>query len=347
MSMFNDQARLAGGSAENIGGAKEVAAKFTDLGAMLKANEGGITFKRILWPKVIKTDKFTNPLNAYYLYYTTDHDASGGFYMMHGATPTGPWTYHGLVYQDTTSGSSSTETASPVWDDVANLWRFFYQQEGVPSANGLQTTISCTTTDGINFTRTDPATFKIDRLSSTATWGDGHTGYFQPFKIKGQYWSYHLLGSGEAPVTAMSKMGKNTSDWSTDYRPLGVQFSKVRYVKDDGVVRGLAWNNAFCFESGGKNFLIAMLEQYGSGGNAAKKGVFVLSEIADDMRTLIGRPVLLKEPKFDFELDGNGNYRSGTYYIEDNTLYFYYTINYGATVAEEVSTVGVMTYAIN
>ncbi|EBX6544923.1 hypothetical protein DS229_28900, partial [Salmonella enterica subsp. enterica serovar Larochelle] len=97
----------------------------------------------------------------------------------------GPWAQHGRVYRDDVSGEQS-ETPSVVWDEKNNRMVMYYQQAGV--GTGQQSTLWATSTDGFNWARQGIAT----QMMSTGQPGDGHTGYFKPFRFAGSMYGYSL-----------------------------------------------------------------------------------------------------------------------------------------------------------
>ncbi|MDU2494401.1 MAG: hypothetical protein E7D19_00895, partial [Klebsiella grimontii] len=140
----------------------------------------------IYWPWLF--DATVIGVNKIYLYYSTDHAANhadSGIYLASADDISGPWTQHGRVYRDDVSGEQS-ETPSVVWDEKNNRMVMFYQQAGV--GTGQQSTLWATSTDGYNWVRQGIAT----QMMSTGQPGDGHTGYFKPFRFAGSMYGYSL-----------------------------------------------------------------------------------------------------------------------------------------------------------
>ncbi|HFP9457205.1 TPA: hypothetical protein ACHOZN_003742, partial [Klebsiella michiganensis] len=142
----------------------------------------------IYWPWLF--DATVIGVNKIYLYYSTDHAANhadSGIYLASADDISGPWTQHGRVYRDDVSGEQS-ETPSVVWDEKNNRMVMYYQQAGV--GTGQQSTLWATSTNGYNWVRQGIAT----QMMSTGQPGDGHTGYFKPFRFAGSMYGYSLYG---------------------------------------------------------------------------------------------------------------------------------------------------------
>jgi hypothetical protein len=289
----------------------------------------------IYWPWVIRVDdKLTNPLGIYYMYYSTDHDPGpGGLAMAHSNSPLGPWTEYGLVYKDPYNGGvvspyGQTETPSVIWDEETALFTMYYQQGaasfGVNSATlatGQQSTLQCTSTDGINWTKNP--NFILDKQYGSQVPGDGHTGYFQPFRVDGGLAGYHLYGGTDQAHFALTTM-QSPSQGCTDPRELGfyTNFCPPK-ASGDTVVRYISWNAAFPFMSRGRLMLFAMCTNFvsGLGNKDAYMAVFPLSK---DLRKPLGRGRIVWTPTLSWE---TLNIRGLSPFIDyDGTLYVYYCI---------------------
>lgn len=140
-----------------------------------------------------------NRLGNYYMYWSTDHDASGGL----GASTGGiwlaytdslvePWTIvmggagSNAIFVDSVEGDQ-TETPRVI-ALASNSWVMYYQQRG--TGNGAQTTMVATSTDGQAWTRVGHAlNWPNDNLP-----GDGHTGYAEVTLIGNMFIAYALAG---------------------------------------------------------------------------------------------------------------------------------------------------------
>ena len=168
----------------------------------------------IYWPWLF--DATVIGVNKIYLYYSTDHAANhadSGIYLASADDITGPWTQHGRVYRDDVSGEQS-ETPSVVWDEKNNRMVMYYQQAGV--GTGQQSTLWATSTDGFNWVRQGIAT----QMMSTGQPGDGHTGYFKPFRFAGSMYGYSLYGGTDRGRYAIWR-GSDFGTWTPDPRLIG------------------------------------------------------------------------------------------------------------------------------
>ncbi|MDZ0955025.1 hypothetical protein M2T00_10500, partial [Klebsiella pneumoniae] len=168
----------------------------------------------IYWPWLF--DATVIGVNKIYLYYSTDHAANhadSGIYLASADDISGPWTQHGRVYRDDVSGEQS-ETPSVVWDEKNNRMVMYYQQAGV--GTGQQSTLWATSTDGFNWVRQGIAT----QMMSTGQPGDGHTGYFKPFRFAGSMYGYSLYGGTDRGRYAIWR-GSDFGTWTPDPRLIG------------------------------------------------------------------------------------------------------------------------------
>jgi hypothetical protein len=145
----------------------------------------------LYWPCLV--DLTASGGSGVALVYSTDHDAgAGGIYRANAASPLGTYTDAGLIYQDT-AGGDQTETPSVVWNEATSLYHVYYQQEGaVPGKVGSQVSLLATTptlTSG-SFTRVGI----VADMVSTVEPGDGHTGYFKPFRYGASWYAWSLYG---------------------------------------------------------------------------------------------------------------------------------------------------------
>lgn len=140
-----------------------------------------------------------NRLGNFYMYWSTDHDntgglgsSTGGVWMAYAQEITGPWTVvsgsaaSNAIYVDTVQGD---QTEGPEVICLApNSWLMYYQQRYAGA--GAQTTMVATSTDGRAWTRVGPA------LNWPSSWlpGDGHTGYAKVSRIGDRFIAYSLAG---------------------------------------------------------------------------------------------------------------------------------------------------------
>lgn len=287
-----------------------------------------------LWPWIVRVDTILpSPLGKYYLYASTDHDpGAGGIYMWWADALEGPWTSVGLVFQDllrtTSVGHPETETPSVVHDPDVGAnggLRMFYQQIAATytnavgtttNAEGIQSTLSCTSEDGLTWT-VDP-TFIIDVRRREYQPGNGHCGYFVPFEIDGQIAAYSLYSSGIYPHHALHVCLGNLHEWATDQRLLG--YTPDKALLPDGVSRLIAWNHSFACRIKGKTWLIGMADNY-SAGSDPKNSRIAMWPLSDDCRVPLSVGKMIWEPQLPWE---TGNMRAVTPYIEDGVVHVVY-----------------------
>lgn len=239
------------------------------------------TASSIYWPYIVNAAvAVRNPIDNFYMYYSTDHDSgAGGIWLATAPSPTGPWTGRGRVYQDTVSGTQ-TETPSVIWNDDESLFFMYYQQGGVSGANGVQTTMLATSPDGLTWTRVGIA---VDRPSSSDFPGDGHTGYFRPFRIGRRWFAYHLCGGGNFPHFAFSSSTDGRT-WLISPRPLGYGVDQ----RSDG--RRIEWNSGDVFMWRGMPWWVGIVTTFVSGATP-KDSRIAIAPLSSNLRHLLGTPM--------------------------------------------------------
>ena len=235
------------------------------------------TAASIYWPWIIKVG------DLYYLYYSTNH-GGGGIWLAIAPAITGPWVGQGRVYVDATSGSS-TETPSVLWNEDESLFFMYYQQEGASGANGTQSTILATSPDGITWTRVG---IVLDIPSGNKVPGDGHTGYFVPFRLGKEWYGYSLYGGGNYPHFALWR-SRDGRTWVRDPELL-------RYGTDQLDENMLVnWNSGGVVQLNGRLWWIGLATTFVSGGGT-KDGRIIAAPLSSNMRSLQGRPKTLLYP---------------------------------------------------
>lgn len=281
----------------------------------------------IYWPWLIKTDHIPNPLGKYYLYFSTDHHGgSGGIYMAYAESPLGPFTQYGQVYVDLSTPSiGQTETPSVIWDDYIGKYRMYYQQTAAKygagnatSAIGAQSTLSATSADGLSWVK-DPA-FILDMPFTSAVHGDGHTGYFLPFRTRNGLFAYSLAGSTEGADFNLWTCTGTPADWVSDWRTLGYS----RHITQGAPLGGrmIAWNHSFIVESGGLSYIVARLSSGASGADLNDDRI-VVAQISPNYRNIMTRPQIIWAGEDAWE---GTNLRAITPFVEGGILYVYYNV---------------------
>lgn len=301
-------------------------------------------YPKIFWFFVVDASKLPAPLAKYYAYYSTEHDATyGGVALAYSDTPYGPWTNHGEVFSDrvrTTQGSGygQTETPSVIYDEATGRLRMFYQQINATSTNrftgavlnaqGVQSTLSATSVDGITWT-VDP-TFIIDVLPGGASAGDGHCGYFLPFVVNNTLHAYSLFGSANYPHGAVHRCTGVSGDWVTDPRPLTV--GQPYCVLSDLVQRRIEWWQSFAFMWNGQPYLMATLSNFVSGGAPSNRRIAV-APLSLDLREPLSKFTQVWDVTLPFE---TGDIMSMTPFFDGTELYVYLVVRSGGVDYVEV-----------
>jgi hypothetical protein len=141
------------------------------------------------------------------LFYSTDHAATfalSGIYLATAATPEGPYTFHGRIFQDAVVGVQ-TETPSVMYDATTDKVMMYYQEAPNPHqatylatsnpTNFLAAIISGDWSSVWTRYTGDGVDGEVLGWNTTEA-GDGHTGYLKPFKYGGQWHGHSLFGGG-------------------------------------------------------------------------------------------------------------------------------------------------------
>jgi hypothetical protein len=259
----------------------------------------------IYWCWVIKVDKYIDkPLGKYYLYYSTDHAAKEGYISLaYANTPTGPFKDYGKIYKN---NGYETETPSVTWDEInKNFVMYFHSAHSYEGE--AQTSYWIKSKDGINW-QDNPK--KLLNIDMSKVEGDGHNGYFYPFKYKNKWVAYHLFGGGDDPRFGIS-FGKNPYEWQTNHTQLG-----FACLEDN---RYMSWNHCTIINMYDKDWLIGMNTNFISGKTA--KDAYVAIVEMKDLYTPIGKPKKLFDLDSEYE---SPNIRQVYSLQEDNKVYVYY-----------------------
>jgi hypothetical protein len=269
----------------------------------------------IYWPWIIDARKLlgVSALDEFYMYYSTDHEAThenSGVWLATAPTELGPWTGRGRVYIDNSVGAQ-TETPSVFADPVVSGGLIMlYQQQDVTGANGIQSSNYATSTDGVAWVRGGLA------IDVPLNWpnSDGHTGYAIPQTIGGNLTAHHLAGGGNYPMFAMSTSTDGRT-WTIDRRHLTWQMDLV----GDG--RRVEWNSGYVIRWNGQLWWIGLASNFTSGATP-KDARIVVAPISDDLHNLTAPTQIVLYPTQSGE---STNYRAIYAFIgRDGRLYLYY-----------------------
>ena len=150
----------------------------------------------LMWPYLV--DLSVSGEEGYALFWATDHSnhVGSGTWMATAPTPLGPWKHHGMVFRDDVTGGEQHETPSVVWDEVNSRWLQYYQLKFVPGYINQLTLVA--TADRVTNADGTPTTWTVIGVAIpeyyTNNAGDGHTGYFKPFRYDGGWYGFGLYG---------------------------------------------------------------------------------------------------------------------------------------------------------
>lgn len=176
------------------------------------ASQGAPSF---YWPDIMDMSLTGITLpdgHRWLMVYSTDHGSTGaGVYWASAPDPFGTWTYRAKLY-------SNFETPSLIWDEVNGLLNIYMHGNRTSSgAIGVQTTMLVTTPDMVNLTVYGNV---LDIQDTTSQPGDGHTGYFKPYRFDNLFFGTHLRGGTSASRTAVA-WSLDGRTWRDDPRALG------------------------------------------------------------------------------------------------------------------------------
>jgi hypothetical protein len=209
---------------------------------------------------------------------------------------------------DTVEGRQ-TETPSVIWNESQGEFYMYYHNAG---AGINQTTALATSADGITWRRHGLA---VDIPSPAEFPGDGHTGYFWPFRIHNLWVGYHLLGGGSAAHfgIAYSRDGKR---WHIDPRPLVYGQDSLR----EPAYR-LERNHSTVVEWLGRLWWLGMKTNHVSG-TTPKDASIILAPVSADLRNLAGPPQTVVMPST--QAWESPNIRALSTFSEHSKIYLYY-----------------------
>ncbi len=196
--------------------------------------------------------------------------------------PRRPWTNYGRVWNDTRSGCPPPRherglTRTPTSSSASTRSR-------APGLVGTQTTCYATSPDCLTWTYGGIA---VDTPLRNTYPGDGHTGYFRPFKIGGRWFAYHLMGGQNFSRTASASPRR--THWLKDPRPL---LQAVDQLPTD---LRWGWNGTNVVQWRGEWWGIGTIANLGSGGGSRIMRI-VAARLTSDMRHFTGAPKVLLYP---------------------------------------------------
>jgi hypothetical protein len=249
--------------------------------------------------------RLPNPIDNYYMYTSTDHDATaGGIWLLTAPTPLGPWTMQNggaAIYVDAVQGNQ-TEVPAIEWDPLTEQV-FLYYSNAATGSN--QATQLATSVDGVTFERYGTIIATADLTNQP---GNGHTGYFDATRLSDRLWIGTALRGGGGTSLQQLLWSRDGIAWVPDPQPLlnyanvtadnAWKVSQLRYF----VVNGEVW-------AGSRE------QQTGVSGASKSDGVLVAGPVTADFRAYDGPPEVVStrveatqvtegEPKFFVDDDG-------------------------------------------
>ena len=273
------------------------------------------------------------PIDNYYLYYSTDHEAgSGGVWLKTGPTETGPWTDRpgalagGRVWIYTTYGTQ-TEQPQVVYDDDKNRLILITHnggEGGTPFPSGKQHTTFTYGTDGMAWSGGGIAMASSPALQAAFHQHDGYSLLFRdPLGIVPDWCGFFRLtgGSGDPPVGGTSSFWGSSRSVDaepgsvvTDMLPLfpapiargtaaapGTAYAEARALYgpnyDPQIIANMGYGSVPFAYRGQRLFFFAPFRSEGVG-DGGSKGVLGLVRLGDDMRNMSADlvPIVLTHP---------------------------------------------------
>lgn len=293
--------------------------------------------------------------------YTNGHaNQAGAIYMDAQAGSTTPNTVWGTPGASPVPGTIAymqCETPAVVWDESIGKLRMFYQVGSVNgrgvfsrpadmtatpalyetfySATGAQSTLSAISDDGVNWYK--DRNFIIQPVWQSHSPGDGHSGYFVPSRVAGQWVAYHLWGSTNYARMAISRATSGASDWVTSNQELG-PWAHICGKSTGGKDMGINWNNVFVLDGLDGPVAIGSVGEFISGGSAREQYLCSFP-LSTDLRKPLAKPKL-----FSFAsgaLSWESTDLKGMSVMRDNGKTYVY---YACKTAGGAYNVGVMQY---
>lgn len=171
------------------------------------------------YAQVIHVAEFlTSPLDNYYRWDSSDHgtDTDARIRFSTGPTRYGPWTAQTEIITPATLGAGNQpETPRVIWNEKTNLFHLFFHVNVVNAGSVQHTKVWTTPTGYDGFVDTgERLVFPVQTFL-----GDGHTGYFQPFRI-GPRWYGISLASSSTPLLYALWSSPDGIKWRVDPRLL-------------------------------------------------------------------------------------------------------------------------------
>lgn len=300
---------------------------------------------KIYWPWLVKLPDGVPAAysgDRYHLYFSTDHDDTGGIYVATASSPLGPFTYRGRVFLDTASGGS-TETPSVIWNEAEQLFFLYYQQNyklGGYSAATMragQQTLLATSPDGVTWTRVGPVLdmtypggtaygYEIPGFDSTLSANKAHTGYLKPHRIGGKWFAWSLYYGGNIGAMALSH-SRDGRGYQLDHNLLHGEHAAI----EDMATRW-NWHETHAFLWQGRLWAFSANQPFISGSTQSPGSKYRVAPLASNLRKLAGKalPALTFPLASSWETDDD---RGSMIYTEGGRAYLIYQLGQKIGVA--------------
>lgn len=313
--------------------AKPVVPKFTKQGLMFDIANAGTGAGMLNW-SVVPMHRHAaslgiTPIDAYYAYYSSDHDAGdGGIYFATAPTPMGPWTRQGAAGRAgailVDGANRQTETPVVNYDPDNNRLLMIYQVylQTYLAAN-WQTSRVAESTDGVTWAVIgdiyDWTSSQLGQLHAR------HTGYMSwgrdPLGVVPGWVGWSRMYPDITTSICATTRSIDGVHWEMDFLPIYFPFLAGN-INDTRIVHNHGYATAPFAYQGQRLLPVAPFRVSESGPG---RGYIAIVRLGDDMRNMSAEEVVpfdLDEPG----IDGFLGTIAGVM-VEDNMVYLYYQLN--------------------
>ena len=281
----------------------------------------------LLWPYLEDGHK-DGITNKIVLVYSTDHSGhiGSGTYLATADNPEGPWTHHGMVFRDDSTGGEQHETPSLKWDAKNSRWLMYYQLKNIPGKTSQQTLVA--TAPSILDANGNPETWTIIGISHeeyyTNNAGDGHSGYFKPLDWDGGDYGFGLYGGTVNSRRAFWISGDGGLTYWPHPQVMQNGQHLISHLDGFDPANWLIRHNSGAFlERNGQLWLIAPVGSAASGGAEIPMGKICAFRVASDGVTL-GRGIDITPSLQAWEDENLGVDQMGSCINYNNKIYVSY-----------------------
>lgn len=285
------------------------------------------TAASLLWPWLDNGHK-DGITNQYVMVWSTDHSdhAGSGTWLATASTPEGPWDHHGMIFRDDVTGGEQHETPSLMWDEVNSRWLMYYQLKFVPGYSNQLTMVA--TAPSILTSGGAPEVWTVLGVAVTETHsfnaGDGHSGYFNPFRYDDGWYGFGLYGGTNNSRKAFFVSNDNGLTYTPNPNIMQSGQHLINHLPGFDAENWLIKHNSGAMiERNGQLWLIAPVGAASSGGAEIPMGRICAFRVQADGVTL-GRGVDITPPLQPWEDQVLGVDQLGNAVEWNNKLYVSY-----------------------